>query len=207
VNGEGQVRCSQTPEGVCSVSSGIVACWDPPAVMRTVFDGRPPAGHCVTNYGQTACGYVCETNSDRAQCAQTPFGVCGNIEGRIACWDPPAAVILARRVKTPAAECLASSGKVACGYHCIAFEGTVRCAQTPEGTCRVEQGKVICWDPPLDSLGVVFDPAAELACMEGVDGRMCGYRCLATTIHSGCGTNRSDSCKAEPDGISCAPPN
>src|SRR5215471_1883000 len=116
VNGEGQVRCSQTPEGVCSVSSSIVACWDPPPVLRTVFDGRPPGGRCVTNYGQTACGYACETNSDRAQCAQTPFGVCGNIEGRIGCWDPPAAVILARRGKTPAPECLASSGKLACGY-------------------------------------------------------------------------------------------
>jgi hypothetical protein len=43
--------------------------------------------------------------------------------------------------------------------------------------------------------------------MEGVDGRVCGYRCLATSIHSGCGSNRADSCKPEPDKIACAPAN
>jgi hypothetical protein len=154
-----------------------------------------------------ACGYACETSSDRAQCAQTPFGACGASDGRVACWDPPAAVMVTRRERTPTAECLVNSGKVACGYHCIAFDGTVHCAQTTEGGCRVEQGKVICWDPPLESLGAVFDPAAELACMEGVDGRVCGYRCLATSIHSGCGSNRADSCKPEPDKIACAPAN
>jgi len=37
VSGEGQVRCAQTPTGVCSVSSGVVACWDPPAVLRRAF--------------------------------------------------------------------------------------------------------------------------------------------------------------------------
>jgi hypothetical protein len=207
VSGENQVRCSQTPDGVCSVSSGIVACWDPPAVLRGIFGARALGARCVTNYGQMACGYACETSSDRAQCAQTPFGACGASDGRVACWDPPAAVMVTRRERTPTAECLVNSGKVACGYHCIAFDGTVHCAQTTEGGCRVEQGKVICWDPPLESLGAVFDPAAELACMEGVDGRVCGYRCLATSIHSGCGSNRADSCKPEPDKIACAPAN
>jgi hypothetical protein len=206
VSSDGQVRCSQTPEGVCSVASGVVACWDPPSVLRRVFGDRLPAATCATTYGQTACGYSCETNSDRALCAQTPFGQCQASDGRVACWDPPAAVILTRRERTPAAQCLSSSGKIACGYHCMAHEGGVRCSQTPEGTCSVQQGKVVCWDPPLDSLGAVFDPAAELACMDAVEGRACGYRCIATTIHSGCGMNRGDSCKVEPEGIVCKSP-
>jgi len=206
VSGEGQVRCAQTPEGACSVDSGVVACWDPPAILRRVFrDGLPPA-QCVTTYGQTACGYSCETNSDHASCAQTPFGSCVASDGHVACWDPPAAVIVARREKTPPAQCIASSGKLACGYHCIAHDGVVRCAQTPEGTCRLEQGKVLCWDPPLDSLGAVFEPTAELACLEGVDGRACGYRCIATSTHSACGASRNDSCRSEASRIVCGSP-
>jgi hypothetical protein len=203
VNGDGQVRCSQTPQGVCSVSSGIVACWDPPSVLRRVFGERVPAATCVTNYGQTACGYSCETNSDRALCAQTPFGECLASDGRVVCWDPPAAVIVARRLKTPSAQCISSSGKIACGYHCLSHEGVLRCSQTPDGTCSVQEGKVVCWDPPLDSLGAVFDPAEELSCMDAVEGRACGYRCLATIAHSGCGASRGDACKSEPEGVVC----
>lgn len=206
VSGEGQVRCSQTPEGVCSVTSGVVACWDPPAVLRRVYGERVPTASCVTTYGQTACGYSCEMNSDRALCAQTPFGECQASDSRVVCWDPPAAVILTRGARTPAATCLASSGKIACGYHCSAYDGAVRCAQTPDGTCSVQQGKVVCWDPPLDSLGAVFDPAAELACMDAVDGRACGYRCLATSLHSACGAGRGDSCRSEPEGVVCKSP-
>jgi hypothetical protein len=184
----------------------VVACWDPPAVLRRAFVVALPEAKCVTTYGQTACGYICETNSDRALCTQTPFGACTASEGHLACWDPPGAVIAARRLKTPPAQCLASGGKLGCGYKCIARDGVVRCAQTPDGDCRVEQGKIICWDPPLDSLGAVFDPATELACLEGMDGRSCGYRCIATSTHSACGTNRGDSCWTEPEQIACGAP-
>src|SRR5438876_1239670 len=47
-----------------------------------------------------------------------------------------------------AAECLTSSGKTACGFHCVASDGQVRCAQTPEGICSTASGVVACWDPP-----------------------------------------------------------
>jgi hypothetical protein len=95
---------------------------------------------------------------------------------------------------------------VACGYHCIEYDGVLRCAQTPEGTCSVQQGNVVCWDPPLDSYGVAYDPAAELACMDAMDGRSCGYRCLATPRHSACGSNRGESCRLDPDGLVCKSP-
>jgi hypothetical protein len=206
VTGEGQVRCSQTPEGVCTVSSGIVACWDPPALLRRVFTDGVPRPDCVTTYGQTACGYSCDTNSDRALCTQTPFGACAEAEGRIACWDPPGPVIVARKLKTPVAQCLTNSGKIACGYRCVAFDGAVRCAQTPDGGCTVEQGKIVCWDPPLDSSGVTYDPAWEPACIDAVDGRSCGYRCIATAGHSGCGANRGDSCRVARERLVCEAP-
>jgi hypothetical protein len=206
VASDGEVRCSQTADGVCSVSSGVVACWDPPSVLRRVLGDRLPKASCTTTDGQTACGYSCEVNSDHVVCAQTPFGACKATDGKVACWDPPAAVVLSMRSGTPPAECIANSGRLACGYHCLAYDGSVRCSQTPQGTCSVEQGHLVCWDPPLDSYAVTFDPAAELACLDGAEGRGCGYRCMATKLHSACGAKRDDSCRAEADRIVCMSP-
>src|SRR5262249_1724589 len=119
VASDGQVRCAQTPEGVCTIASGVVVCWDPPPVLRRVFGERVPQPSCVTTSYRTACGYSCEMSNDQVQCAQTPFGECQVSDGRLVCWDPPAAVILAKRLRTPVAECISSSGKVRCGYHCL----------------------------------------------------------------------------------------
>jgi hypothetical protein len=203
---DGEVRCAQTAAGVCSITSGVVACWDPPPILRRLFGERVPQPSCVTTYGQTACGYSCETNSDRALCAQTPFGECRASDGKIACWDPPAAVVAAKRDKTPHAACISSLGKIACGYHCQNYDGVLRCSETPEGTCSVEQGHLVCWDPPLDTYQLAFEPSAELACIDGADGRSCGYRCIATSRHSACGSSRGNSCWAEPDRLVCKNP-
>jgi hypothetical protein len=204
VASDGLVRCSQTPAGVCSATSGVVTCWDPPPVLLRLFGALLPRASCVSSLGgQTACGYNCEIHDDRVMCAQTPFGVCEAREGKIACWDPPVPVLLTRRLKTPAPECITGGGNIACGYHCIAHGSTLRCAQTPEGTCTVEQGNLLCWDPPLDSYPVTFDPASERACLEGFDGRACGYGCLSTLRHSACGAARDETCRADPDGITC----
>ena len=206
VASDGDVRCSQTIEGTCSTASNIVTCWDPPAVLRRSLGDRLPKASCTTSYGQTACGYACESNSDRVACAQTPFGACKAAEGNLVCWDPPAAVVLGMRAATPPAECLATSGKIACGYHCLEYAGVVKCASTPQGTCSVQQSNLVCWDPPLDTYAVAFDPASELACLDGADGRSCGYRCLATKLHSACGSRRTDTCRTEADSIVCKSP-
>ena len=204
---EGQVLCAQTAEGVCSSSSGVVACWDPPALLRRVYP-RIPTPSCVTNYGQTACGYHCIANSDQAQCAQTPFGACRANGGHLVCWDPPAEVIAARREATPVAGCIASNDRVVCGYHCDAYQGSMECSQTPDGACHRERGIVVCWDPPLDTAAVPYDPAGERACIGASDGRSCGFRCLATARASGCGTDRRDACRydAESQRVVCANP-
>jgi hypothetical protein len=202
----GQVRCAQTPQGACSLASDVVACWDPPPVVRVVFGSRrmgPPRIDCVNTYGQTACGYDCIVSDDRVQCAQTPFGACLADQGNLVCWDPPAAVMLSRGILTPHAECIHNSGRVVCGYHCAAHHGDLRCAETPEGACTVRQDKLVCWDPPLDSFANPFDAATELACLDAVSGRTCGYHCIATAYYSACGVLRNESCRAEPGGIVC----
>jgi hypothetical protein len=204
---EGQVRCAQTAEGVCSSSSGVVACWDPPALLRRVYE-RVPEASCVTNGAQTACGYHCVVGSDRAQCAQTPFGACRVNAGRLVCWDPPAEVILARGERTPGASCAISGDRVVCGYRCEVWQGVVRCAQTPDGVCQHQGGAVACWDPPLDTPAVTYDPGTERACMAASDGRSCGFRCLATPRYSGCGSDRRDACRADAEAgrVVCAAP-
>ena len=201
---DGQVRCAQTPQGICSVGSGIVACWDPPPLVRTALGRNAPRPTCVTSFGQTACGYDCVANYDQVQCAQTPFGACRANEGKVACWDPPAVVLAARRARTPDASCEAAFGKVSCGYHCIANHGVVRCAETPDGTCRAERDTVFCWDPPLDVTGVVWNAAAELACIQASADRSCGFRCLAIPNEGRCGASRSDACRVEESKIVCA---
>ena len=198
-----QVRCAQTPQGVCSVGSGILACWDPPPLVKAIFGRHAPRPSCVTSSGQTACGYHCVANYDQVQCAQTPFGACRANEGKVACWDPPAAVLASRQETTPRASCEIGFGKVNCGYHCIANHGVVRCAETPDGTCRAERDTVYCWDPPLDSTGAVWSAASELACIQAGSDRSCGFRCLAIPNQGRCGPSRADSCRVKEDKIEC----
>ena len=198
-----QVRCAQTPQGVCSAGSGILACWDPPPLVKTIFGRHAPRPSCVTSSGQTACGYHCVANYDQVQCAQTPFGACRANEGKVACWDPPAAVLASRQETTPKASCEIGFGKVNCGYHCIANHGVVRCAETPDGTCRAERDTVYCWDPPLDATGAVWSAASELACIQAGTDRSCGFRCLAIPNQGRCGPSRADSCRVKEDKIEC----
>jgi len=201
-----QVRCAQTPQGVCTIGSGMVACWDPPPLVKAVLGRHAPRPTCVTSYGQTACGYQCASNYDQVQCAQTPFGACRANEGNVACWDPPAAVLASHKATTPKASCESGFGKVGCGYHCIADHGVVRCAQTPDGTCRSERGTVFCWDPPLEATGAVWNPAAELACMHASSDRSCGFGCLAIPNQGRCGASRADACRVKEDNIVCVDP-
>lgn len=108
-----------------------------------------------------------------------------------------------------AVECLTSSGVTACGFHCISAESQVRCAQTPDGVCSSSSGVVACWDPPIDTPAVAYDPAAERACLAGSDGRVCGFRCLATARATGCGAERRDVCRVDGESrrVVCASPN
>ena len=204
--GYGQVRCAQSVHGTCIYSSGMVACWDPPSMLDRVFRGRVPQPSCVSAGGQIACGYHCITSYERPQCAQTPFGACGANEDRTVCWDPPGQLIAQRGRHTPTASCTTAFGKVGCGYSCAAHDGEVRCSQLPGGFCRVQQDAMVCWDPPLESVPVVFEPSSELACMDAADVRTCGYRCLSTRDQVRCAAGRGEYCRLESQGIQCSSP-
>lgn len=134
----GQIKCAQTPGGVCKAEYGRITCWDPPAWAPGV-----PVAQCLSNYGQTACGYGCVANYGRVKCAQTPAGVCKAEYGQITCWDPQVWVPGA-----PAAQCVSNYGKTVCGFGCVADYGQVQCAQTPWGRCEARGGRVTCWEPP-----------------------------------------------------------
>jgi hypothetical protein len=197
-----QVQCSQTPQGICIVGTGTVACWDPPPVLRGVYPVKFPRPQCVVSGGQIACGYQCIANYDRVQCAQTPFGSCKANEGRLVCWDPPVQVIAAEGEHTRPATCISNYGKVACGYSCVANFGVVRCAKTPQGFCRSERDQVICWDPPLTS-AVALDQSSERACFASTSGLSCGYACLATAQASRCATSREQVCREKDGDVEC----
>ena len=110
--------------------------------------GSPAAGEdaqCVSNYGQTACGYHCLSNYGQVKCARTPAGVCAANYGQVVCWDPPRTRRHRRHPGEPA-ECLANYGTIACGYGCVANYGQVKCAQQPGGRCFASYGRLFCSD-------------------------------------------------------------
>ncbi len=113
------------------------------ALLHAALAAEPA---CLSEYGQTACGYQCTAQYGQLRCARTPFGACRAEYGQVVCWDPPRWVVHQRGGELPQASCLASYGRIACGYGCLAAYGQIRCAQTPEGICRAESGKVSCFD-------------------------------------------------------------
>ena len=132
--GYGQLRCAQTPAGRCTAAYGSVTCWDPapadeaprapprsrPAHRARSREAYAPrdAATCLSNYGQTACGYGCVAQYGRVRCAATP-----------------------------GAQCIAQYGQIACGFGCVAQYGQVRCAQTRYGQCHAASGSISCFDP------------------------------------------------------------
>lgn len=64
----GEVRCAQTPQGVCGSGYGEVKCFDPISPRR--WD--PPA-QCLAGYGVVECGYNCVAGYGEVKCRQTPY--------------------------------------------------------------------------------------------------------------------------------------
>jgi len=170
----GELRCAQTPWGRCKAAYGKVVCGDG-ASWLTWRRGPVPRVECKAAYGEIACGYKCEAAYGQVRCAQTPEGRCESAYGQVTCWDPPAGAqrgpahgarhpvrpvhpragqqratprAAAPATSWPEPTCRSAYGETACGYHCTAAYGQVRCAQTPHGQCKAAYGEVTCWDPP-----------------------------------------------------------
>lgn len=146
----GEVRCAQTPDGLCDSAFGDVTCWDPPYWQGAAYVGGPtlPQADCVSAFGNTACGYNCVSGFGQVACAQWPGGTCTTSMGRIVCG--PAATEGWERWWRPGmqSECVTAFGETACGFSCVSAYGDVACARTPQGHCEASYGAIRCFDPP-----------------------------------------------------------
>ncbi len=144
-----EVKCAQTPQGVCQRIEGQLVCWDPPEEVR--FHAAPAAPVCKAKFRDVACGYTCATSPDKIACTQTPWGVCGTRHGEVKCWDPAPAVVhhFANTGELRGATCVHTAQGIECGWDCKTSYREVQCAQTPKGVCRVVDGRIACFDPPL----------------------------------------------------------
>jgi hypothetical protein len=78
----GELRCAQTPLGVCHAAFGELVCWDPPRWVR----GNQKAT-CQAAFGEIACGYACVAAFGKVRCASSPQGACKAAHGEIVCSD------------------------------------------------------------------------------------------------------------------------
>lgn len=144
-----EVRCANTPYGVCTLLHGEVHCFDPPLVSihHPPDEGLRP--ECKEVRGEVACGFNCLVTKGKVACARTPYGVCREHFGKLTCWDPSEAVIheFGSQLRRP--ECTSGgTTTLACGYDCKTHHAQVMCAQSPRGRCEKEPLGVDCFDPP-----------------------------------------------------------
>lgn len=154
-----QVKCAQTPQGFCRRVEGQLVCWDPPEEVRL---HAPDVGRasCSAKYRDVVCGYACVTSPNHLACAQTPWGVCATRFDTVRCWDPaPATIHHFEPAKLRGAACLQTDGAIACGWDCKRSYEDAKCAQTPAGRCRVVDGRIACFDPPLPP--ITHEPVDE----------------------------------------------
>jgi hypothetical protein len=161
------------------------------------------SAECKTVSGITACGYQCASASGLVKCAQTPAGICTAQNGLITCWDPPVQVLpLAQGVRP---ECKTVSGVTACGFHCEARFGQVKCAQTPDGSCAARDGQITCWDGPLASQP---NPnfVAKPECKTAYGKTRCGFSCVAAYGEIACANTPQGACLAAYGKLECWDP-
>lgn len=166
---------------------------------------KPPV-QCIQSEGGETCGYVCERNFGQTRCTRTPFGRCTSQFGQVVCWDPPPGLIALLGDDVPRPQCIANFGKVACGYHCEAQFGDVKCAQTPYGMCGSQFGKVECFDPPLQSLSLVDGEPPAAQCLANFGQIQCGYGCVGNFGQVRCAQTPLGSCTASHGEVTCIDP-
>ena len=76
----GEIKCADTPNGVCHSAYGKLVCWDPPRWVRGHQKAR-----CEAAYGDIACGYGCVSAYGKIKCASSPGGACKAAYGDITC--------------------------------------------------------------------------------------------------------------------------
>jgi hypothetical protein len=177
-------------------------------MLLSAVSGQFPAEQCTSAYGQTRCGYGCVSGYGQLKCAATPLGVCKAAYGEVRCWDPDRAVLENATRRTPAAQCLANYGKIACGWSCVANYGEVKCAQTPSGVCVADYGKLHCEDPepairtPPPRMNRA--PVPQQQCLSQYGTTVCGYGCVAGYGQVRCSRVPGGVCAAAYGSITCS---
>ncbi|MBX7097226.1 MAG: hypothetical protein K1X89_05925 [Myxococcaceae bacterium] len=97
------------------------------------------------------------------------------------------------------AQCLSKYGKTVCGYGCVADYGLIKCAETPQGVCKADSGKITCWDPPGFRGQQPYAPALPEPGRFG-GGRPAGANCVTEYGKTACGF----SCVANAGQVACA---
>jgi hypothetical protein len=105
--------------------------------------------------------------------------------------------------ETPRAECRTAYGATACGYHCEAAYGQVRCARTAAGVCAAAYGQVTCWDPPRSSRR---ERGARAQCLPAYGTVACGYGCVAAYGEVRCAATPQGTCSAAYGQVTCWDP-
>jgi hypothetical protein len=78
------VKCAQTPAGLCIADFGRVDCWDPVVWVPAAGSEAPPA-ECLRDFGALACGWGCVAALEQVRCSQLPGGRCRVDFGRLTC--------------------------------------------------------------------------------------------------------------------------
>jgi hypothetical protein len=105
---------------------------------------------------------------------------------------------------TPRAECRTAYGTTACGYHCEAAYGEVRCARTAAGVCVAAYGEVTCWDPePRRSR---YRRGERARCLPAYGTVACGFGCVAAYGEVRCARTAQGTCSAAYGQVTCWDP-
>lgn len=83
-----EVKCAQSPDGICRATALGITCWDPAPSTYCADDRRLPRPMCVALDDVVTCGYQCEARNGRMACAGTPGGTCQVMPDGIFCTDP-----------------------------------------------------------------------------------------------------------------------
>jgi len=148
----GQVRCATDPWGACTSAYGKVTCTaDNQQLGLWLQRGvTVPDAQCLSAYGTSACGWGCVQGQGTVACSPNPWGTCAVARGEVQCSNPAATPVQHAHfdhapVQPVQAECKSAYGKTACGYHCAAAYGQVKCSSNPNGACKAAYGSIECF--------------------------------------------------------------
>jgi hypothetical protein len=102
--------------------------------------------------------------------------------------------------------CRSADGKTVCGYGCVTDSFGTKCAQTPQGRCKVVDGQAACFDPPAYIVRIYGSSLPEPEC-KALDGQSaCGYRCAADFGDVKCARTPKGVCQARSGKVTCFDP-